>query len=416
MASSNPEPRQLLRDVRVLSFGSFVAGNICSLMLAELGADVVKIESRAQPEALRSYDVPGHPEVFEPSGVRTTALFAGMTRGVRSACIDMATESGREALRRLVSQAHVVVENLGPGTLASWGCSFDELRAHNPGLVMLSISGYGATGPLAAYRAYASNVNNFLGLTAVWALDGIHFDFVAGTHGACAVVAALAEADRGGSGVFIDLAETETGAAIMPGLYLDYLANGREWRAGPNEVPGSLLSAVVRCLGDDAWLAVELEDASDWERLCSFLERPDLLVGAEGPALEQARWLREAMATWAGTVTPFQAAHTLQGLGLAAGPVQNGEDQWRDAQLRSRGAFVDVAHPDLGVLEYPDAPVCPGRGHVDPRAGGPRLGEHTVQVFREWLGCGDSDIDQLRAHAAIWTPQRSQGNLREAAG
>lgn len=258
MALSRADPRDLLRGVRVLSFGSFVAGNICTVMLAELGADVVKIESRAHPEALRAYDAPGRPQIFEPSGIRTTALFAGMTRGLRSVCIDMTSDSGRRAFRRLAGQAHVVVENLGPGTMETWGCTFDELRSHNPRLVMLSISGYGGTGPLAGFRAYASSINNFLGLTSVWALDGIHFDFVAGTHGACAVVAGLSAVDRGAPGVFIDMAQTETGAAIMPGLYLDYLAHGREWDAGPNEVPGSLFSAVLRCLGADAWVAVEI--------------------------------------------------------------------------------------------------------------------------------------------------------------
>jgi crotonobetainyl-CoA:carnitine CoA-transferase CaiB-like acyl-CoA transferase len=333
-----------------------------------------------------------------------------MTRGLRSACIDMTNEDGRVAFRRLAEKAHVVVENLGPGTLASWGCSFDELRSHKPGLVMLSISGYGATGPMAAYRAYASNVNNFLGLTSVWALDGIHFDFVAGTHGACAVVAALTETDRGGPGVFIDMAEAETGAAIMPGLYLDYLANGREWSAGPNEVPGSLLSAVIRCLGPDAWVAVELEDAGDWERMCSFLERPDLLLGTGGATPEHRRALCEAMETWAATVTPFQAMHRLQGRGLAAGAVQNGEDLWRDAQLRSRGAMVDVAHSDLGVLEYPDAPLCIGRGHAGTRAGGPRLGEHTADVLREWVDCGEAEIDDLLTRGVIWMPQRGTGS------
>jgi benzylsuccinate CoA-transferase BbsF subunit len=410
MASSSPSLRHLLRGVRVLSFGSFVAGNICSLMLAELGADVVKIESREHPEALRAYDAPHLPPVFEPSGVRTTALFAGMTRGLRSASIDMTSEGGRRALRRLAERAHVVVENLGPGTMRSWGCSFDELRLHNQGLVMLSISGYGGSGTLAGHRAYASNINNFLGLTSVWALDGIHFDFVAGTHGACAVVAALTEIDRGAPGVFIDMAQTETGAALMPDLYLDYLANGREWSAGPNEVPGSLFSAVIRCRGADAWVAVDLQDTDDWQRMCACLERADLLLGDAGVTAQKRASMRETMESWAATRTPFQAAQTWQRLGLAAGPVQDGEDLWRDAQLRSRGAYVDVTHPDLGVLEYPDSPLCPGREHEGPRDGGPRLGEHTVDVFREWLGCSETDIDGLLASAAIWMPQRGTGS------
>ena len=386
MASSEPGRRGLLRGVRVLSFGSFVAGNICTLMLAELGADVVKVESRAHPEALRADDAPGQTQVVEPSGVRTTALFAGMTRGLRSVCIDMTSDGGRRTFRRLAGRVDVVIENLGPGTMEAWGCSYGDLRADNPRLVMLSISGYGRSGPLAGFRAYASNINNFLGLTSAWALDGIDFDFVAGTHGACAVVAALREVDQGADGVFIDMAQTETGAAIMPNLYLDYLANGREWAVGPNQVPGSLFSSVVACRGSDAWVAIELEDERDWDVMCSFLELPDLRLDPSIPAtdvpLRAFRELpHEAVAEWAATVTPFQAAHRLQRIGLAAGPVQNGEDLWRDAQLRSRGAFVDVVHPDLGELEYPDAPLSdpPPRG---PRASGPWLGANTGEVLR----------------------------------
>src|SRR5580692_10711047 len=113
MDSSSASQAQPLRGIRVLSFGAFVAGNICALMLAELGADVVKIESRDRPEALRAYDVPGRAQVAEPSGVRTTALFAGMTRGLRSACIDMTNERGRQAFRSLSARADVVLENLG---------------------------------------------------------------------------------------------------------------------------------------------------------------------------------------------------------------------------------------------------------------------------------------------------------------
>ncbi len=419
MASSEPGRRGLLRGVRVLSFGSFVAGNICTLMLAELGADVVKVESRSHPEALRAYDAPGQAQVVEPSGVRTTALFAGMTRGERSVCIDMTSEAGRGIFRRLAGRADVVVENLGPGTMEAWGCSFGDLRAGNPRLVMLSISGYGRTGPLAGFRAYASNINNFLGLTSAWALDGIHFDFVAGTHGACAVVAALSEVDQGADGVFIDMAQTDTGAAILPSLYLDYLANGREWAAGPNQVPGSFFSAVLACVGSDAWVALELEDARDWDAMCSLLERPDLRIDPRTPAPDVPSpgtpapdvpspglraSLHEAVAEWAATVTPFQAAHRLQQLGLAAGPVQNGEDLWRDAQLRSRGAFVDVVHPDLGQLEYPDAPLS-GRTPGGPRPSGPRLGAHTGEVLQEWLGCSESEVHDLAARTAVWLPE-----------
>ncbi len=145
--------------------------------------------------------------------------------------------------------------------------------------------------------------------------------------------------------------------------------------------------------------------------MCSFLERPDLRIdpstrAPDGPSPGLRVSLHRAVAEWAATVTPFQAAHRLQGLGLAAGPVQNGEDLWRDAQLRSRGAFVEVVHPDLGRLEYPDAPLSapPPRG---PRTSGPRLGAHTGEVLREWLGCSDSEVRDLEASTAVWLPEAS---------
>ena len=146
MDSSSSRSVSLLEGVRVLSFGSFVAGNICALMLAELGADVVKVEAKDRAEALRSYDSPYQQKVYEPSGVRTTALFAGLTRSLRSVCVDMTGPIGRETFRSLASRADVVLENLRSGQMESWGCSFEELIVGNPRLVMLSISGYGRTG------------------------------------------------------------------------------------------------------------------------------------------------------------------------------------------------------------------------------------------------------------------------------
>ncbi|MHB8464458.1 MAG: CaiB/BaiF CoA transferase family protein [Acidimicrobiales bacterium] len=391
MASSSPP----LHGVRVLSLGAVVAGNITPLLLAELGADVVKVESRDHPEALRAYDSPDQAELFEPSGVRTTALFAGLTRRMRSVCVDMGGRAGRDTFRSLASRAHVVIENLAPGTVEEWGCSFVELHAHNPRLVMLSMSGYGRSGPLAGFRAYASSIGNHIGLTAAWAPDGTHFDFVAGLHGASAVVAALAAVDNGAPGVSIDLAQTESGAAIMAPLYLDFLANGNEGGPGPNEVPGSLLSAVFPCSGADAWVAIDIEDARDWEDVCTCLDRREL---------SDPDSLRDALAAWARGLTPLQAAGMLQRLGVAAAPVQNGEDLWRDPQLRSRGAFVEISHPDVGVLEYPDTPCRVDRDAGRALSRGPRLGEHTAAVLAEWLELGEPTINDLARTGAIWQP------------
>ena len=409
MASSSWPSAGILHGTRILSFGTFVAGNTCPLALAELGADVVKIESLERPEALRLYFSVDHPYLYEPSGVQTTALFSGLARSTRSLCLDMKSEVGQHLFRDLVARSDVVVENFGPGQMEQWGCTFSDLTRFNDRLVMLSISGYGRTGPRSGYRAYASNISNFLGLTSAWTLDVTHFDYVAGIHGAVAVLAGLAQARKSKRGVYIDLAQVETGAAVMAPLYLDSLANGQPWRAEPNEVPGAWLSIVARCLGDDAWVAIELEDDVDWDSLCDALECPALKSDGSMPPAETLAELRSALARWSAELRPYQAATKLQHAGIAACPVQDSEDLWRDPQLRSRGAIVEVAHPDIGLAEFPNSPDRMSRTPARIQRRGPRLGEHSTEVVREWLHRTPAQIQELIDDGGMW-----QANVDEA--
>ena len=143
-------------QLRVLTFGSFIAGNTTGLLLAELGADVVKIEALARPEVLRNPAYGFGPKlVVEPSGVPNTVMYGGLSRSTRNLSLEMNTEEGHALFRRLVAVADVVVENFGAETMPHWDCSFDDLLAVNPRLVMVSLSGYGRTGPRRSYLAYA---------------------------------------------------------------------------------------------------------------------------------------------------------------------------------------------------------------------------------------------------------------------
>jgi len=191
-----------LRGVRVLSFGAFVAGNTSALPLAELGADVVKIEPVARPEVLRTGAYSYGRVVTEPSGVTNTLLYAGLSRSARSLSLEIHTEAGRELFRRLVRESHVVIENFGSADeMTKWGCSFDDLHEINPELVMLSLSGYGRTGPRASYRAYATNISAFTGLSHAWGhTHGTLTDYLCSAHGVVGVLAGLAHAARRGDG------------------------------------------------------------------------------------------------------------------------------------------------------------------------------------------------------------------------
>jgi len=390
-----------LSGIRVISFGTAIAGALSGTALAELGADVVKIESPSRPDNLRRLTAPGDPVVHEPSGADTSPMFANFNRTTRSLALDMKDPSSVELFLRLAAVADVVVENYAPGVMRRWGLGYEQIAAVNPRIVLLSLSGFGHTGPRAHYLAYGATVCTFVGLTDAWGyMAGVHFDYISEAHGVFGVLAALAGRDRTGRGTHVDLAEVETAAAVMGPMMLDYVVNGRGSVKPGNRVPGALLSEVVRCRGDDAWLAVELEDPGDWTVLAELVGRADLALSpADGaalssPAEEDRAALAASLAAWAGELTAQQAMRMLQRAGLAAGAVQDAEDVVRDPQHRERHFLLEMDHPDLGVAEYAAPPHRLAKTPPVVRRPTPRLGAHTVEVLGEWLGMSAAEAAQ----------------------
>ena len=191
-------------------------------------------------------------------------------------------------------------------------------------------------------------------------------------------------------------------ANVMPSVLLDPLVLGREPVTPPNDQPGSWLCGVWPCQGDDQWLAVDIEDGRDWSELCRFLDRADLDVETEEAAASLRPELSSALGSWAAERTHHSAAHLLQKAGLAAGPVQDSEDVWRDPQLRSRGFMVPLDQPDFGVLHYPASAYRLSRTPGTIRGPGPRLGQHTRQVLAEWLDLSDGEWAELEAAGAAF--------------
>jgi crotonobetainyl-CoA:carnitine CoA-transferase CaiB-like acyl-CoA transferase len=385
-----------LSGIRVISFGTAIAGALSGTALAELGADVVKIESPARPDNLRRLWAPEDPVVHEPSGADTSPMFANFNRTTRSVALDMKDPASVALFLRLAAVADVIVENYAPGVMQRWGLGYEQIAAANPRIIMLSLTGFGHSGPRSHYLAYGATVCSFAGLTDAWQYpSGVHFDYLSQAHGVFGVLAALAARDRTGRGTHVDLAEVETAAAVMGPMMLDYVVNGRRSVVPGNRVPGALLSEVVRCRGDDDWLAVEAEDAADWRALARLLgrdylaeavPRPDDWTPDDWTPDEQARVaLGGALAEWAAELTAQQAMRMLQRAGLAAGAVQDAEDVVRDPQHRERQFLLEMDHPDLGVAEYAAPPHRLAKTPPTVRQPTPRLGAHTVEVLAEWL-------------------------------
>ncbi len=188
----------------------------------------------------------------------------------------------------------------------------------------------------------------------------------------------------------------------MPGLLLDALVNDRDAPPPGNAVAGSLLSGVYVAVGHDAWIAIELEDVDDWNRACSVVGRDDLVVGAAADAAPLQKELDAALAEWCARWTSHSAVHLLQKAGVAAGAVQTPEDVWRDPQLRTRGAIVELDQPDLGPQYYWGNPYRFTVTKPRPSTAGARLGGHTSAVLQEWMGMGDEEIDTLIAAGTIF--------------
>ena len=376
-----------LSGIRAISFGTAIAGALSGTALADLGADVIKIESPTRPDNLRRLWAPEDPVIHEPSGADTSPMFANFNRTTRSVALDMKDPSSVTLFLRLAAVADVIVENYAPGVMQRWGLGYEQIAAANPRIVMLSLSGFGHSGPRSHYLAYGGTVCSFVGLTDAWRHQGgVHFDYMSEAHGVFGVLAALAARDRTGRGTHVDLAEVETAAAVMGPMMLDYVVNGRRSVVPGNRVPGALLSEVVRCRGDDRWLAVEAEDAADWRRLAEFLRRGDLAEVTLPPDEGARAALAAALAAWASELTAQQAVRMLQRAGLAAGAVQDSEDVVRDPQHRERHFLLEMDHPDLGVAEYAAPPHRLAATPPTVRRPTPRLGEHTVEVLGEWLG------------------------------
>jgi crotonobetainyl-CoA:carnitine CoA-transferase CaiB-like acyl-CoA transferase len=359
-----------MAGLKVLSFGQVIAGNTTAMTLAELGADVVKIESRtrADPNRVRMYE--DEPKCFEPDGFETNSFFASLSRSVQSIALDMTDAGDVNRFLLLLVEADVLIENFAGGVMEKWGLPPERLLEVNPRLVYIAISGYGRTGPRARAAAYGANITAYIGLTRRWVSHGTHLDYQAVATAVPAVLAGLAERDRTGRGVFLDLAQSEAAAAMMAPLYLGALNDGEAPDMTDGREGSSLWAGVFACAGDQAWVAVEVRDERDRGAVAA-------LVG-DGP-------LRDALAAWCAGLTPHQAMFLLQKVGVPAGAVHSAEEMFLDPQHAARGAFIEIEHPDLGPLIETRPIYRMSKTNVRVRRPSPRVGQHTEAVFERWL-------------------------------
>ena len=382
-----------LAGVRVLDFSWALVGSITTKILGDLGADVVKVESRTRP-CLSRLDV--QVRASKAGNFDDKPWFAHLNTSKRSLALDMKKPESREVLNPLIGWADVVVENFSPGTMEKLGLAHRQLVQLNPGLVMVSGSVYGQTGPLAQEWGVDGTGAALSGRTYLtgWperdpVIPGaVPFgDVIVPYVMAAAVCAALQHRRETGAGSYIDASMYEICVQQMYDAILQAQRGERPERRG-NRDTRVFHQGVYPVMGDDRWIAISLDSAADWDRLRGIAGLTDSTAAAERDAAIGA-WTR-------GRAGPELAAR-LQGAGIAAGVLQDIEDLMEsDPQLAARGSLVPIKHALLGEFAHVRTPVTFSRTPGIPYRA-PSLGEHSAEVALELCGLSEARIAELES-------------------
>jgi crotonobetainyl-CoA:carnitine CoA-transferase CaiB-like acyl-CoA transferase len=379
-----------LAGLRVVDFSMGWAGPLCTRMLGDFGADVIKIESDTHYDWWRGWEPPG---ASDPPQYELPMPFNVMNRNKRGICLDLTTPEGVAAAKALVAEADVVVENYAPGVMQKLGLGPEVLQAVRPGLVMVSMGAFGARGPWSFFRAYGSTVEHASGMPHLngqsdWPPCLQHTaygDPVAGIYGAIAALSALHGRDSVGGG-WLDLAQVECLFQLGADAIVAAQVDGDPLRLG-NRSAYAAPRCVVASGDPERFIAVATTNDAQWRSLCELLQRPDWL---EDPALAtpggrntRGAELEAAIAAWAGSRSAAAAAEELQAAGVPAAPVTGGAQLIGEPQLAAAGAWtrIERRHVGLHLMAAPPVRVDGRRPRVLRPA--PLLGEHTAEVLGE---------------------------------
>ena len=398
--------------MRILDLTHVWAGPLATRILADLGADVVKIEApfgrgpRTMPAQLSLGGWVGDSQ-REPWNAN--ALFVKLQRNKRSVGLDLKAPAGRAAFLELTAVADVVIENFSARAMPALGLGHEALKAANPAIIHVAMPGFGTEGPYRDRVAFGPTVEVMSGLTHVLGYAPAEprntgmalMDPIAALNAAAAVVAALRERDASGAGQFVELALHESGAAFCGPWLIEHQLGGTVGRIG-NRHPGMAPHGVYPCAGDDAWVAIACRDDRDWQALCGVLGgglEARLTLAAR--RRDQDR-IDAALAAWTAQRGKADAARALAAAGVPAGAVNATPDMVADPQVQARGFFVPL---EAGGTPMPGNPIKM-RG-ISPADWSPcpRLGADNAAVLGSWLDYDAAAVaDMARAGVLFDTP------------
>jgi crotonobetainyl-CoA:carnitine CoA-transferase CaiB-like acyl-CoA transferase len=395
-----------LAGIRAVAFTTAFAGPTAARYLADLGAEVIKVESRRRWDNTRHASSAGVASVKEPNGAPTAPGFGYFNRNQLGVAIDLSQDRGRELMLKLLAKTDVVIENFSFQVLQKWGFTYDKLTAIKPDIIVLDMQGFGQSGPNRDYISFGSIIHSYCGLASLWgSAHGFFVDYVAAQHAVLAVLGALVHRRRTGRGMHIDLAQLETSGAMLGVPYVDYFVNGVVQRKGDGRLANDAPAGCYRCKGEDAWCVIEVTGDDDWRRLRTAIGNPEWardsrFETAAGRLAHRAE-LDEGLAAWTKHHADREVQQKLQAAGVPAAAVMAGREVFTDPHLKATQFYWSTDHVALGKWQYPRLPIHLSAAPEPPPRPAPMLGEHNGYVFGELLGLSAPEIEALTEQGVL---------------
>jgi crotonobetainyl-CoA:carnitine CoA-transferase CaiB-like acyl-CoA transferase len=402
-----------LEGIRVIDLTVVWAGPFGAALLGDLGAEVIKVDSiqrwdvitRGQNATVEQIKAHGGDPAEDAQPYNLSANFNSVGRNKKSVTIDLTRKEGQEAFYRLVANSDVFIENNAPDVLKRFHITYDDLKQHNPALVMASLPAFGTTGPYSHFRAYGANMEAVVGHTllrgyvdtdATTVTSVFLADACGGATSAFGIMAALHHRRKTGRGQYIDMSQAENVMHTLTQAVMDYSMNGRVQTTMGNRHAYRAPQGCYPCTGEDHWITLSVGTDAEFAALCKVIGRDDL---ATDPRFADSRSryanqdvLDPLISAWSSTRDHIEAFHELQRAGVPAGPVLRAGEIFDDPHLQSRDDFQTVTHPAAGTyvhyktsIHHMSETPLPIRKHAA------LLGEDNEYVYKEVCGYTDEE-------------------------
>lgn len=403
--------KELLSGIRVLDFGSFLAGPVGAMALAQLGAEVIKVETRKRPDGARFF-VQAQVSGAVPDPTYGAQFFNVSNLNKKSLTVDISIPEGSDLIKQLAKKVDIFIENMKPGTMEKHGLGYEDLKEVNPQLIYISSSACGQTGPEKFFIGYAASFANKAGLGHLTGFADTKpstfvgsIDIRSATMAATAALAALNYRDISGEGQYIDLSSMEAIGSQLGDIYLEYLVNNQRPIRSGNHRPGYAPNSAYPCLGEDEWVSISVFTEEEWQSLCHCMDQPELISDPRfdnyPKRYAHQEKLDEIISAWTVDKGKYAVTELLQKAGVPASPTMNGQDLLSDPHVVARESYSYMAHPAIGRDFVTNPPWRFSETPAKNKRHAPALGEHTVEILKNYLNLSDGEIQELERKNVI---------------